>query len=207
MNGESDRYELAKESTLSYYEGSAVEYAERTLGADLASIYDQFLELVPRGARILDAGCGAGRDLKAFLSKGYKPFGIDASQALADMAHKYSRAPTQVRRIEDIEFDREFDGVWACASLLHLPKNMMPCALSKLNRALVDGGIIYISVQVGDEEGLGADGRFFARYQDWELAELLEKSNFRVLSSWLSADTLSGRDELTWENVLARKSS
>ena len=101
------------DSTQRYYEDHATEYSERTRPADLTHLYDRFAEQMRPGARILDAGCGAGRDLRHLRYRGFQVMGIDASAALVKIAHEHSGAPCEVMRFQDLAYEHQFDGVWA----------------------------------------------------------------------------------------------
>jgi SAM-dependent methyltransferase len=191
-------------SSLDYYETHAREYFDRTVCADLSALYDVFLKYVRPCGRILDAGCGSGRDLKAFRSRGFDPAGIDASEALVTLARKFSGVRCFRICLEDVDFNSEFDAVWACASLLHLPKTKMAPVLQRLRRSLVKGGVLFASVQIGEGENVSPDGRFFAYYDPDELSRLLEMSGFSVEKWWISEDALPSRRPIRWINVIAR---
>lgn len=194
------------ESTTNFYETRAREYFDRTVSADLSVLYDTVLKRVRPGGRIVDAGCGSGRDLKIFRARGFDAVGIDASNALVKLASDFSGATCLPTRLEDVNFDRRFDAVWACASLLHLPKRKMLPVLRRLHKALVQGGVLFASVQVGEGEKLTPDGRFFAYYAPQEFAALLEQSDFSIDEAWITEDSLPGRSAIRWINVLARRS-
>jgi SAM-dependent methyltransferase len=192
-------------ANLAFYEANAKAYAEQTAGADLSNLYSPFLALLPKDARILDVGCGGGRDLEVFRQRGYRPRGIDPSPALAKIASEWSGCETSIGRVEQLEFESEFDAVWACASLLHLPKSDLPGALRCIRRALVKEGIIFLSMQRGVGEGIDEDGRFVARYDSSALRSALTSENFQILDLWQSKDSLQGRPAVRWLNLLAKK--
>lgn len=191
-------------STVDYYETHARAYFDRTVWADLSALYDAFLKYVHPGGRILDAGCGSGRDLKAFRSRGFDAVGIDASEALVTLARKFSGAPCCRIHLEDVDFNSEFDAVWACASLLHLPKAETTPVLKRLRRSLVTGGVLFASVQSGEGEHLSPDGRFFAYYDPDELLRIVEASGLTVEERWITEDTLATRRAIRWINLIAR---
>lgn len=195
----------SSESTDNFYETNAREYFDRTVSVDLRPLYDRVLKLVPPGGRILDAGCGSGRDLKAFRLRGFDAVGIDASSTLVKLASDLSGATCLLMRFEDIDFERRFDAVWACASLLHLPKRKILSVLRRLFRALVPGGVIFASVQLGKGEKFAPDGRFFAYYTPQEFASFFEESGFVVDDVWGSEDSLPDRAAIRWVNVIARR--
>jgi SAM-dependent methyltransferase len=191
-------------STGRFYDEHAEEYFEKTVHANLAPLYERFLPRVPHRGRILDVGCGSGRDLKAFKSRGYRPFGIDASSKLVRLAREYSGVECEVGRLQDIAYAGEFDAVWACASLLHLPKSELGEALKRLRRALVKNGLLFASVQIGQGEQVAPDGRFYAYYDQQEFVRAVQGTGFVVEDSWRTEDTLLNRSSVSWVNVLAR---
>jgi SAM-dependent methyltransferase len=193
------------ESTRAFYETHAHEYFDRTVSADLSSIYDRFLKYVKPGGRILDAGCGSGRDLKALRNRGFDPVGIDASPEMAKLAAEFSGSACLPMLFEELRFDRPFDAVWACASLLHIPKHNLLSVLRRLHGNLVAGGILFASVKVGEGEELSSDGRFFAYYAPDEFERFLAKAGFCVNQLWISKDSLSSRRRIRWLNVIAHR--
>lgn len=194
-------------STLQFYEAHAEDYFDRTVLADLSPLYDAFLKHVRPGGRILDVGCGSGRDLKNFRARGFDPIGVDASHALIKKAAEFSGVMCLPMKFEEIDFDRCFDAVWACASLLHIPKSTIFSILQRLNRALVKDGALFVSVQIGEGEKVSADGRYFVYYTPDELAAVLTKSGFSVTEIWVSTDSLADREPIRWVNIIAHSTA
>ncbi len=191
--------------TVAYYEARAEAFARDTTRADMAALYAPFLALVPPGGHILDAGCGAGRDVAAFDRMGYRVTAFDASPALARIAARASGVPVAVARLEDLDAVARYDGVWACASLLHLRRAAVPGAVSRLAAALVPGGALHVSFKRGDGEG-ERSGRHFTDYTAEMLgAELRACAALELLRIWESFDVRPGRDREGWVNGLARR--
>lgn len=193
------------ESTSDFYESHALEYFDRTVSADLSSVYDRFLKNVKPNGRILDVGCGSGRDLKALQDRGFEAVGIDASPSLAKLAAEFSGVTCLPMRFEDLKFKRPFDAAWACASLLHIPKRKITTVLHRLYKTLLAGGILFVSVKVGEGEHLLPDGRFFAYYTPDEFGQLLTKAGFTIDQSWISKDSLRPSRQIRWLNIIAHR--
>lgn len=200
-----DVSQSATDLTARFYESHAQEYFARTVGADMSALYDRFLPHVRPGGRILDLGCGSGRDLRAFRERGFDACGIDASPTLAKLATGHSGVSCVPMRLEDLQSEAEFDGIWACASLLHIRKGRLPPVLRRVRRALVPGGLLFASVRLGEGEVTAADGRLFAYYSLEELEDQCKKAGLHVEDRWTSDDTLRERlRSMRWANVIAR---
>lgn len=191
--------------TVEYYNAKAREFYESTVNVDMSEHYRVFLDLLPPGGRILDAGCGSGRDSLYFINLGFQVTAIDASPVLAELSSKLIGQPVAVLRFQDLNFDAEFDGIWACASLLHVPRREMDDVLSRLTRALKPNGLLYASFKYGDGEG-ERNGRFFNDYNEQSFQNLLrEHPNLQTVSSWVSNDARPERAGEKWLNVLVRR--
>ncbi len=106
---------------------------------------------------------------------------------------------------EDLEFFQEFDGVWACASLLHLDLVKFKVAAENIAAALTVDGALFLSMQEGVGHMVDADGRFYARYTAAELKAIVGSCGFTVIEQWSTQDTLPGRESMAWLNLLAKK--
>lgn len=187
-----------------YYDQNAQRFFDDTVSVDLTSLHNVFLKHVPKGGVILDAGCGSGRDGKVFLDQGYRVVAFDASAQLAALASEYMGQPVAHRRFNDVHERSVYDGVWACASLLHVPMADLPSSLSCLWDALKSGGVIYLSFKVG----FGEHTRSGRRFTD------LDESNLRGLVDglegvsdfefWRTEDQRPNRREI-WLNGLIHK--
>jgi 2-polyprenyl-3-methyl-5-hydroxy-6-metoxy-1,4-benzoquinol methylase len=203
---EISQYEDLSKSVAAYYDQNAQQYSDKTANADLSRIYSQFLQYIPPGGRILDAGCGPGRDLKFFSDSGYGVVGIDNSSAMVEIATKFAAVPCYWMRMEDIEYHTTFEGVWCCAALLHVPKTNVPHTLRRFWSALKPNGALYIAVKKGTGEEFLADGRFFAAYEMDEFATIIrDAALFELVESWETADASIARDTVRWLNFIALK--
>jgi len=185
-----------------YYRRNARRYSQDTLNLDMTPLYERFLGHLSTGARILDAGCGSGRDSRAFIERGYAVRACDASPELAAMAEAYAGIPVDVLRFQDFEYVSEFHGIWACASLLHVSLEELPDVYNRLARALESGGVVYASFKYGTgsrEE----DGRRFTDLDEATLAMLFaESGGLQVRESWVTPDRRPDRQSDRWLNAL-----
>ena len=138
--------------TMNYYDAKSQEFIDSTLSLDMSALYAQFEPHLNKDALILDLGCGPGRDLKYFNQK-YKAIGLEPSKTLAAFARDYSGAEVIECEIQSFKTNLKFDGIWACASLLHLKSSELSPVFKKLSQMLKQNGIIYTSFKYGDFEG------------------------------------------------------
>jgi SAM-dependent methyltransferase len=190
-------------ANLRYYEEHADEYVQTTVTLDLSALHAAFLRHLPPRAKILDAGCGSGRDSAVFFASGHRVLAIDASPAMVCAAHNLG-VPANVMTFQEMQFDAEFDGLWACASLLHVPRSEVEEVLRRFYRALRPGGAIFITLKKGAGEGVREDGRFFAYYEVEEFAELMSRAG--AWFSLVARQTSDGKDR-PWLNFLGCKTA
>lgn len=191
--------------SIEYYDNNAREYYEATVNADMSDACDRFLKYVIQGGRILDAGCGSGRDSLYFIRRGYDVVSIDGSQEMVEFSSRLTGQKALQLKFEEIDFRNEFDGVWACASLLHVPKSEIKNVLRKLVTSLKEGGILYASFKHGKHEIL-RDQRLFNSYDEDGLKRLLQSvPELELINIWETKDVRPGREEESWINCICRK--
>ena len=191
-----------------YYDLHAEEYFGATVGVDMGSVYERFLKKLSPGAHIADAGCGSGRDTRAFLQKGYVVTAFDSSPEMVRLAAAYTGQNCIVVRFQDMNFREEFDAVWACASLLHVPRREMPDVLRRFVTALRPGGVMYASFVEGGEDRAGADGRLYTCYTPEALTELIRTiPGTREVACWRSEEIASSAKRSPWLNLLFKKNA
>ena len=144
---------------MSYYTEHAEEYIASTLHADLSECYAMFEPYLPQGGSVLDVGFGSGRDMLYFKSKGYEVYGIDAEPKFVEHARALGLKNVEVADVLQYAPTMKFDGIWACASLLHLPLNKLDEAIKKLLSMLNKGGVLFASMKEGSFEGVDEKGR------------------------------------------------
>ncbi len=198
---------MGEDSTLLYYEKQAAAFAENTVHVDFQAVTGRFAGYLQPGALVLDFGCGSGRDTKYFLEQGFQVEAMDGSEELCRFASDYTGIPVRHMLFQELEEVEKYDGIWACASILHVPKAELPEVIGRMSRALKDGGYIYTSFKYGIFEG-ERNGRYFTDLTEKSFAELL--SGFPELSmveQWISMDARPGREDEKWLNVILKKHS
>lgn len=197
--------EVRTKDTLEYYNSKAKDFVSGTVDVAFTEIQDIFLEYIPVGGRILDFGCGSGRDTKYFTSKGYDIDAIDGSEELCKIASEYTGIQVKQMLFEELDEVELYDGVWACASILHVEKKQLPDIIKKISIATKTGGVVYASFKYGDFEGV-RKGRFFTYLTEESFGELLKTVSELVIEKlWISADVRAERGEERWLNIVLRK--
>ena len=192
------------DNNIEYYNKNADSFILGTQNADMSLWRDKFESYVADGGRILDAGCGSGRDSKAFLQHGYSVVAFDASREMCKAATKLIGQEVWQMKFDEISFDEEFDGIWACASLLHVSHEELPDILQKLRKALVPGGTIYVSFKYGEGSMIKGE-RTFSNFTEASVAKLLKNAHFEVNECGITSDVREGRADEKWINAIARK--
>ena len=189
----------------SYYDAHAKEYAELTVKADMSQAYNRFLVYLPAGAGILDAGCGSGRDSLCFMKKGYAVTMLDASEGMCKCAEELTGRKALCMPFADIVFADQFDGIWACASLLHVSEIELETVLAKFHRALKRDGVLYASWKYGVAERCDGE-RFYCDMTEEKLQNVLARAGlFNCLECWVAEDSLPSGREQKWLNVMLGK--
>ena len=188
---------------MNYYDENAQEFFDGTVDADMSSHHDKFLKLLPENGCILDAGCGSGRDAKLFKDSGYIVTAIDGSVEMCRLASEFSGIEVKHMQFQEIDFADEFDGIWASASLLHVPSDELDSVLMKLRNSLKENGILYASFKYGDFEG-ERNGRYFNDLTESTAIKIFEKNEFKVIETWITHDARPSREDERWTNILLK---
>ncbi len=190
--------------TLDYYEKNAEAFTNGTANIEFSGMQDMFLSKLREGASILDFGCGSGRDTKYFLQKGYQVTALDGSVELCRIAEeKFGIAVTQMN-FNDFDEEDMYDGIWACSSILHLPKQELKNVLLHMEKALHCNGIIYTSFKYGDYSGM-RNGRFFTDFTGDTFREFVSDVEQLVIEKlWITNDVRPGRQDEKWLNMILR---
>jgi 2-polyprenyl-3-methyl-5-hydroxy-6-metoxy-1,4-benzoquinol methylase len=189
----------------SYYDENAERFVSDTVNVDMRDFYEKFLQNVPEGGLILDAGCGSGRDSLAFKAMGYAVHAFDASAAMVSVTRNLAKIPTSQMTFQNCKFDIMFDGIWACASLLHVPRSELSMVFLNLASALRSEGIIYASFKYGTKERDKGD-RYFNDLNEQSLQETIGGlSCLEIVETWTTGDLRVGRSDEKWLNCIIRK--
>ena len=193
------------DNTLNYYNQNANNFVQGTLSVDFSQTQDKFLNMLQDGAFILDFGCGSGRDTKYFLEKGYQVDATDGSEELCKIASDYTGIQVRQMLFEELCARNQYDGIWACSSILHLSKDALGDVLKKMAAALKNNGVVYTSFKYGDFEG-ERNGRYFTDFTIETFKKYMQGiPELTIVEHWITGDVRPGRGEEKWLNLILRK--
>lgn len=191
--------------TLTYYDTHADAFAASTVDVDFSETQERFERLLSPGASILDFGCGSGRDSLRFLRDGFKVTAIDGSAELCAYAERLTGLKVRHELFQELEDVDAYDGIWACSSILHVPKTELADVFKRMRRALKDRGVIYTSFKYGDFEGMRG-GRYFSDFTEESFGAFLGSMGGLTLEdNWVSSDVRAGRENEWWINLVVRR--
>ena len=193
--------------SIDYYNKYAATVFEDTAEQDMSDIMEEFLSCMEEGDTILDLGCGSGWDSLTFYDMGYDVTPMDGSEEMCKLAEIHTDMDVLHMDFWDMSFEDAFDGIWACASLIHIPKKELPKMLNKISTALKKDGVVYMSFHKGNFEGFAGE-RYFSDYTEREMERIIKESNgLKLIKMWETEDKgySSSHENGTWLNVLARK--
>lgn len=192
----------ADSQTIDYYNKNGEEYAEKTLHLQLNDQWLEFTTHIKPKGKILDIGCGSGRDMIKFQQLGFFTEGLEASPVMARIARQNSGSVVHEIPIEKMTFNEQFDGVWACASLLHVHEDNLLLVFEKIFTSLKSDGCFYFSLKHGKGQIRHDDERLFVYYNESRLRGLLNKFNYiNTLRIWTSEDSAQRAGNL-WMNCI-----
>lgn len=195
------------EKTSAYYNENAMEYAESTKNLEMEHLYDIYLKDFPAKGKILDVGCGSGRDSLNFKNKGYAVTAIDASPELAMLASMHINQEVLCKKAQDINYKKEFDGVWCMASLLHLKPQDLKKALVKISDSLKDNGKFYASFKIGEGQEVDNKGRYFNYMTPEKFKKITEELDIFKDVKFVETSDKLGRADTVWMNIIAHKNA
>ena len=185
-----------------YYERNAERYAAETFSADMSEQYQRFLPLLKKGGKILDVGSGSGRDACYFQKHGYQVTALEPSKNLCREIQKVFSGEIICSDIQNYQPLELYDGIWACASLLHLQEKEVLQFFERIDRYLDDDGTVYISGKNGIQTGEAKDGRFFLEFSEQLIDKILTvNKQLRLEQLWYTEDA-SGSRGFRWMYVI-----
>lgn len=194
------------ENTLQYYDENAAKFVASTKSVEFRFAQDKFLSYLPESSYILDFGCGSGRDSKYFLERGHRVDAVDGSKEICKIAREYVGIEVKQMLFSELSFVNKYEGIWACSSILHLPKTELRDVLYKMVRAIKPNGYIYTSFKYGDYEGYREE-RYFTDFTENSFKAFIKDfSEIRIVEYWISKDVRPGRSEEKWLNLILQKS-
>ena len=195
-------------NTLDYYNKNSEEYFNSTLNVDMTNTYKEFLKLVPEGGKILDLGCGSGRDSMNFMKLGYEVTAVDGAKELAKKASVLLGNEVIVSTFEELELKEKFHGIWACASLLHIKREDLKTVLNNLYNNLEDNGVFYMSFKYGEKEYVDDKNRYFNCFTDESIISFInENTKYNILGLYITEDKLGRVNEVKWVNLICNRKS
>ena len=195
-------------NTLDYYNKNSEEYFNSTLNVDMTNTYKPFLKLVPKDGKILDLGCGSGRDSMNFMKLGYEVTAVDGAKELAKKASVLLGNEVIVSTFEELELKEKFHGIWACASLLHIKREDLKTVLNNLYNNLEDNGVFYMSFKYGEKEYVDDKNRYFNCFTDEIIISFInENTKYNILGLYITEDKLGRVNEVKWVNLICNRKS
>jgi SAM-dependent methyltransferase len=192
--------------TTSYYDIHADDFVARTCDVDISAIRDVFTGLLPAGSAILDAGCGSGRDTKAFLDARFKVTAFDASERMVEIAKEVTGADIAWSTFLEFKAPGRFNGIWACASLLHVPRGELMEVVAYLASMLEVRGCLYASFKFGEDERV-SDGRYFNDMTPATFEDLITPiRSLEVERYWITPDARPDVP-VQWLNTISRRTA
>lgn len=190
--------------TAEYYKKNAKSYCDNTVKVDLSEVYKIFSRYLKGGDRILDAGCGSGRDIIAFRNMGYHVEAFDISPEIAPIATENSGVNVLISTFHEYQTSKPFAAVWCCASLVHIPLDELVGAIANLSKALIHNGIWYMSFKYGDRQQV-RNGRHFTDLNETGLLSLInDAGGLKPERTWITDDARPERNN-KWLNAILRK--
>mgnify|MGYP004480534165 CR=1 FL=1 len=187
--------------TMDFYDANAAGYVAETASVEFGALQREFARRLPEGGRVLDLGCGSGRDSLAFLRAGLEVDAVDGSARMVETASGLTGLPVAHALFSDYEPQGPYDGIWACSSLLHVPAAELPDVISKYAQALAPGGTFYLSFKLGAHDGMRG-GRWFTDLDEPTLRALIaEVPGLGVDRVEITGDARPGRSGEKWLNA------
>jgi SAM-dependent methyltransferase len=171
----------------------------------MGDMLDKFIAFLPEGGEVLDLGCGSGRDSLYLIDRGFGVTAVDGSGELCELASIHIGQDVLQMQFSELDFDEVFDGIWACASLLHTTPDEFEEIFRKVIKCLKPGGVLYMSFKHGEFSGF-RNGRYFNDFKSKEMKDIISRfPELNLLEIWKSTDVRNENGDEVWLNVLVKK--
>lgn len=191
--------------TIEYYNTNASLFSSNTVDVPFSAVQTNLINYLPDNGYILDFGCGSGRDSKAFISRGYKVDAIDGSIEMCRLAEQLIGQPVECITFEEFHEYDKYNGIWACASILHLNLDELKVVVKNLHKALKEEGYLYVSFKYGIYSGIRND-RYFTDMTEDSFTEFIKAiGGFEIIDMKVGSDSRPGREEELWLNIIMKK--
>ena len=192
---------MQNNQTLEYYEKNADAYVKDTVSVDFTDVQNRFMQAL-KGRKILDFGCGSGRDTLYFLNAGYGVDAMDGCREFCISASQLTGIPVRHMLFQELNEIDYYDGIWACSSILHVSKEDLKDVFARMIRALHNDGIIYTSFKYGEYEGI-RNGRYFTDFTEEKFEKFVQNiENVKLREEWITSDVRPGRGDEKWLNLI-----
>lgn len=195
-----------RKDIIDFYNREATHYKEeRNDIKGFDEIYIPFTRVVKKNGKILDFGCGSGRDSLYFKNHGYCVSALDGSKEMCKITKDLCNIEVKEMFFEDFKEENTYDGIWACASLLHLPKEEITKVLKNLSISLKENGYIYVSFKYGDFEGVRNE-RYFVDFTEESFEKFLKEiPELEIVESYQTNGLLKSQIRKQWINFILKK--
>lgn len=187
---------------LSYYDTNSNEFIENSINSDMTDLYNEFLKHIPKNGYILDAGCGSGRDSKYFTENKYNVDAFDLSAEMVKYASELTGINVKQMSFEYLTITNKYDGVWACASLLHIPNKKLSESIQKCINTLKQNGVLYCSFKYGEENHTDDNDRKFTNMTEQTIEKYIP-NNTEIINIWTTKDVRKDKQQ-KWLNALIK---
>jgi SAM-dependent methyltransferase len=192
-------------NSIDYYDKNAEKYINDTMGVSMEELLKRFSIYLPNNGLVLDLGCGSGRDSLWFIEQGYEVVATDGSKELVEHCRKFLEDRVIHATYEDFESELTFDGIWACASLLHIKLEDLPGMIIKYANYLKQKGVFFMSFKAGEVD-YEKDGRWFTNFTEDRLLSMMSRiENLEVIEVIKTQDVRKERQDEIWLSVIAEK--
>lgn len=191
-------------SMVDFYDENALSYFKQTAAIDPGGFLSPFIRHIPAGARVLDVGCGSGRDLLWLRKKGYRVRGMERSREMADLARRHAGCEVVEADFETWNFaENPVEGLLLVGALVHIAPEAFGRMLCRVARGVVSGGKILLTLKEGNGQNRLPDGRVFYLWQDQTLQKLLKQLGFQVIYFHRAVSAI--REDDVWLTYILEK--